>query len=426
MADNYYKYKKYCDKINILKGGRYECKPKEAFKDICVETKDGKYKNKEKCINDCENNYIRHNLIISNLEKESYKFHKFIKDIISQENFNVYIKGGNVIGLKILRMIYDEYKNDDAKFKKYFEKFLDLNLIKDWDFASYTDKEITKDYREKLDGISEKYKLVPRAKTFILYQTKYPIKIEDKELFEISLLDSETYGSMEIPLTTMKIKVTEHNVKYIFILAKFFYANAIKKEEFDMDLIRRVMEKTKIIIHPHRNGFYETKELDKSELNDELLNFIKKYEKYDANLPQFLITHIKDPFRLLYRLVEKNIPKTQKIIKFLEEIYKDMRFIDWLFEPEFVEKIIEQFTNDFGDELLVKYKDGGLKRVNEFIEGIYWIRTEIEYTKLFTDKSKKLLNNMLKKLVLAMGEKEIGELKEDNKFYKLLKIINKN
>ena len=80
-------------------------------------------------------------------------------------------------------MLHDKYKNNN--FEKYFEKFLELDLIRDWDFACYTrnGKKIDEKYRQQLDGLSEKNKMVQRAKTFILYQAKRPIKINNQALF---------------------------------------------------------------------------------------------------------------------------------------------------------------------------------------------------------------------------------------------------
>lgn len=406
-------------------GGRYNCVPEEKFINICSENKDGKYKSKESCVNECENNYIKYNLTKSNLQKETYKFHGFIKDIIKNEKFKVYIKGGNVLGLKILCMIYNEYKDNDEKFINSFNEFLKLDLIKDWDFSAYSNIQITQEYRNKLDDIAKKYHLVPRAKTFILYQTKKPIEIDSKPLFEISSLDNEKFSAMELPLTTMKVKITEYNLKYIFMLANLFLLYT-KGEGFDFDILKRILSKIEVIIHQSNNGFYVAKEIDTGDLNKELLNFIKKYEKYDKNLPQFLITQIKDPFRLLYRLTEKNIPKTEKIIKFLETIFDGMRFIDWLVEPKFVKNTIDMFIKDFSGELVDRYKNNGINGVNEFINGIYWVRVDIEYKKLFTDKSKNMLDNMIKPLALIIGKKNIDELcrsDKNNKFYKLLDLV---
>jgi hypothetical protein len=45
---------------------------------------------------------------------------------------------------------------------------------------------------------------------------------------------------------------------------------------------------------------------------------IKDVSKNDVYLQQFLITHIYESNRLLYRLLEKNIPKVNKINTFLQ------------------------------------------------------------------------------------------------------------
>lgn len=426
--NNLEKYLKYTAKINMMSGGRFICDPNKNFDDICIENTNGKYRNKSGCINDCEGKYIMAQLTNAKMTHETSKFYKFVKEIIKTEKIDVYIKGGNVIGLEILRMIHEEYKDDDKKFEKYFYKFLELELIKDWDFASYVrdEKNITEEYRKKLDKIAKDFNLVPRAKTFILYQTKKPILTEDKALFEISILEKDKYSNLEIPLTTMKTKITEHNIKYIFMFAKKFHMYREKNEQFDINLIKHLISKINISMHPHRNGLYDispkSKDFDGGNLNDELLNFLKKYEKYDVNLVQFFVTHISDLFRLLYRLPEKNIPKTKKIQKFIKDTF-DKKNTSWLFNPEFMQKITEEFTEDFGEEISKIYKNYGFDNVLKFIDGIYWNRIVIEYNKLITDYGKKLLNNMLKKLVKTMGNKEIEKLDDDKGFKTLLKFL---
>ena len=63
------------------------------------------YRNKDSCINDCEGKYINYNLIQANLKQEAKQFEMFIREIMEEEDIKVYIKGGNVLGLKILKMI---------------------------------------------------------------------------------------------------------------------------------------------------------------------------------------------------------------------------------------------------------------------------------------------------------------------------------
>lgn len=430
--------------INNMNGGtRYNCEPTKKFKDICIEKEYGKYKTKESCINDCEINYIHNQIKEINIHHETAKFYLFIKDIIKNEKVEVFLKGGNVLGLNVLKMIYDKYKNNLEEFKRVFKEFLKLELIKDWDFATYTKNNIDEVYRTHFDNIASKYKLVPRAKTFILYQTKKPILLEGKPLFEISILDSDTYSKLEIPLTTMKVQITEYNVKYVFMFCKLFYSYKNKEEEFDYDILFRMLDKINITIHntnkmsnkinlimyPHQNGLYDvTNNFDKGQLNDEIIKFIMPYDDFDKNLPQFLATHIEDPFRILYRLSEKNIPKNDKIKEFINK-YLNIKNKEWLFDSVFIKKMISLFCENLGKKCVTLYKEEYIKtydikksieRVNKFLEGISFNRIEIDYNML-TDNGKNLLKLIFSNLIKEIELKNINELEMNIKLFKFIK-----
>jgi hypothetical protein len=484
--DNYYKkYIKYKSKyiylqqlslnkqnLNNVKqeGGRYDCDPKKPFKDLCFEKQDGKYKNKDGCINDCELNYINYHLIKTGIKGETIKFYLFIKDIIKNKKIDVYIKGGNVIGLKVLKMIRDKYKNDDKKFKEVFEKFLELELIKDWDFSGYTKEIITDEYRDQLDKIAEEYKLVPRAKTFILYQTKRPLLTDDKPMFEIAILDSDRFTKLEIPLTTMKVKVNEFNLKYIFMFCKSFMLNKNynkpkskeddkpkskeddktktdkteekpkSKEElykeyladFDFDILKRMIDKIQIIIYPHKNGLYDVNKsnFDKGILSDELVNFIQKYDDFDKNLPQFLIIHIEDPYRILYRLPEKNMKKNDKIKKFIED-YIDKKRQDWLFDSKFIDKSIKLFMGDLGKHIATSYitefkKTQSIQKALEkalvILDGISFNRVQTDFNML-TDYGKNLLSLLFSDLIKQIDEINLISLTNTTKTIEFIKFL---
>jgi hypothetical protein len=402
---------------NILEGGKYECDPDKNFPDICIESNKGIYKSKESCINDCETKYINKQLTEINIRHETMKFYLFIKDIIQNENMDVYVWGGNALGLKVLQMIHQKYLNDDKKFEKAFKEFLKLDLIKDWDFRSITKKEITPEYRKKIDKISKKYNLVPRAKTFILYQAPKPIEIDDKAMFEISIVDSNLYSDLEIPLTSMRIKVTEYNLKYIFMFAKSFFSYKLKDESFDFSIMRRMLDKIKIIIFPHKNGLYNvTDDFDKGGINDTLIDFIKEFSKNDIDLTQFIVIMLKDTSRIFYRLFEKNIPKTNKIKHFLEDDLKWKGNIEWLFNSKEIEKILKDFINKFGKKILLIYKENynnsksiesALLDVSNFMKGVSFKRVQIDYDNLFTDESKKLIKIVFNDLVKEVGKNNI-------------------
>ena len=416
---------------NPLFGGKFTCKPDNTFTNICLEEDNGKYKTKESCINDCEGLFIRNELTKANIKHEADIFYYFIKQIIKEEKIKVYLKGGNVIGLKVLSMIYNKYKNNDKKFKECFDEFLKLDLIKDWDFSGYTGSEITKEYRDNLDKIAHKNRLVPRAKTFILYQTKKPILLEDKPLFEISILDNDTFSKLEIPLTTMKVQVHEYNLKYVFMFCKEFYMYKLKQEPFDFDVLKRLISKINVIIHPHEKGIYKVENnFDKGKLNDNLINFINEYKKYNPNLPQFLATHIEDPYRMLYRLVSKNIKKNDKIKEFLHKELK-INKVEWLFDSEWITKLINTFTSNLGDKIVKIYESDyknskdiivSLSKVKEFLLEISFNRIKIDYDTLQPD-GLELLKNIFLKLIKSINKEDLLKIEIRDNFIDFIKFL---
>ena len=421
--------------LNFQDGGytRFKCVPNNNFSKICTELPNGKYKSKESCINDCETKYIDIQLKKGKIKFEANKFFLFIKDIIKNEKISVYIKGGNVLGLLILKMMLNKFKSNDEKFTKCFHEFLKLDLIKDWDFAAYTPNNITitKEYRDILDKIASKYKLVPRAKTFVLYQTLVPIKIDDKALFEIAIVDSDTFSKLEIPMTTMKIKINEYNIKYIFMFAKSFLAYNLEKEPVDIVLLKRMLEKINIKFHPHKNGLYNVgNNFDSGGLGDPIVKFIKNFTKPDVNLAQMLCTHMEDPYRILYRLPEKNIPKTEKIKSFISKILQIKEIPKWLINSQWINKMIGLFSKNLGIEINKIYKENyyetnspeqSIKKVCNFLQGINFNRTLIEYDN-FTSSGLNILILIFNPLVKTIGYPIILELK-DNDECKIIHVI---
>jgi hypothetical protein len=430
---------------------RYNCDPTLLFDDICVKDDKGYYKNKEACVNDCEGKYINHHLHKANIKRETHKFYLFIKHIIEKENIEVYIKGGNALGLKILKMIYEKYP--EKEFEKHFNDFLKLELIKDWDFSAYikddkvrstenliSNNNVIEEYRPKLDDIAEEYKLVPRAKTFILYQAKYPILTDGKPLFEISILDKDRYSNLEMPMSTMKVKITPYNIKYIFMFAKAFHMYKLNSETFDFSIIKRMISKLSINIFPHKNGLFlitpSDSKFDDGGLSKDMLDIIKKYEDFDVCVPQFLIMLIGQPNRIFLRLIDKNIPKNEKIKEFIKQ-HKLDTYTDWVFNSKYIMNIVDQFLKELGKkmaEIYVKNLDKkndiesvkkALDEIIKFTEGIEFKRIE-DFYKEYSPAGIELIKLLFKYLFKNLDKKQIESLEKSNKFYATLQFLYKN
>ena len=413
------------NKLNVLIGGKYVCDAnKNNYSQICSIFQDKSqtsksdkniFKTKADCKNECEKKFITVQLKKSHLYNESVQFYLFIKDLINKENMKIYIKGGNVIGLVVLKLIYDEYADDDVKFERAFKKFLSMELIKDWDFTAYTDGvDIDEKYRAKLDKMAAKYRLVPRAKTFILYQTHVPILVYDKALFEIAIIPADTpYSKMEIPSTTMKIEVTEHNLKYIFIMAKNFYSYKTKGIPIDLSIVKKVISKTHIKIHSHKKGMYMPKhKIDVGDLNNNLVDFINKFTGGDKYLTQFLITQLEDPYRLVYRMPEKNIVKTKQIENYIYQNLPKTPKPDWLLDTDKAINLLNKFIDKLGTELKKIYTQTQLlDSVLDFLEGANFGKPQIQ---IEWDEIGHEANNKIKRifapLVQQIGKSEFKRM----------------
>jgi hypothetical protein len=308
-----------------------------------------------------------------------------------------------------------------------------LGLVRDWDFAGYTlNRSIDEKYREKINGIAGKYKLVPRAKTFILYQNKYPIKLDDQALFEIAILEGDNFVDLELPLTTMKVKVTRRNLPHIFMFAKSFYSYKIKDEPIDLNVIKHMIKNISFIIPEHKNGLFAVDKLHTGALSQELLSFITTFSKNDVNLEQFLVTHIQEPHRLLFRFFEKNIPKVKKIKTFLTENNLVKNLPSWLFDPTNMKNTIDSFIELLGSKIYLLYIDNvnntdtedALNRVSQFISGINLSRIQIEYNNFGCD-GRKLIITLFSRLNREIDPDILRRMSKTNKLADTLLFLNK-
>lgn len=397
----YQKHLKYKTKYQDLKymtGGNYSCG--EAPYNPCIDNINGKYQTKNECVKYC----------VPELSKLS-KFHPDEKDIVSTEfnewvlyltdtlqtypNVNIYIKGGAVIGLDILKKFVIYCDNDQDIFDKYYDDFVALNLIKDWDFTLYYNEDVTfyNNYNEFLEK-SKKYNMNKEGEgilrefgtdglTMIRYKTKNDDarnKIGSDDLFEMSIKYIEGLSSLEIPMTSMKIKLTIKNVKKIFDLMKVLYLNKINTiSNIKIDYLDYIFNDLIVSVNDVDNHglFYVTNQnFDNGGLSIELLNIIAKTD--NTNEQQFIISQIKEPDRLFLRLSEKNIPKSNNIKNFFQKKL-GIDPPEWTLDELYITKIVQFFIDNLQEYLIKIYNNNYKKNIDEL---------HIEIDKLWQDKSK--------------------------------------
>jgi hypothetical protein len=410
-----------------VRSERFNCEPENKFSEICSSNIKGYYNSKSSCMNDCENKYIKYNLKKANIFAETSIYNNFISTLFSKK-YEVYLKGGTVIGLYLLKLLYDKYSNDYTIFEKYFNDLLKLDLIKDWDFTCYTHKVIDDILEKDLAIIAKKNHLVRRGKTFILYQTEYPIKVNDAALFEISIMEDEIFSNLELPLTTMKIKINKKNLNHIFMFAKCFYSYKVKNIPIDIDVIKHMTSNLHFFIYPNKNGLFSINKdnFNVGSLNNNIVEFIKKFS-YNIYKEQFLITHIQEPNRIFYRLLEKNIPKVEKIIFFLNK-HDLPSNQSWLFDTKSIEKLISSFIINLGIKIIDIFNEqanpiDGLNAVTDFLDGVNLKRIEIEYLNT-GEKGKNLIKKLFSKIYNKIPDDFYYKYK-DNKIIECLTFLKK-
>ena len=363
--------------------------------------------------------YINRHLHSAKLKSETTQFNLFIFELL-KKNITVYIKGGCVLALKLLKILYDE--SSEHNFDNYFHDFVKLELIKDWDFSSYVQNTtIDEKYRSSLDALAKKFNLVPRAKTFILYQTRRPIQIGDQALFEISVLESDNKLDMELPMSTMKVKINRRNLFHIFMFAKSFFVNKLKNEPFDLGILKQILKDIEIIIPENKDGLFEIEKLSTGNLKEPLIEFIKEFANNDINLTQFLMTHIVEPNRLCYRIF-KNITKVNKINTFVKENKLNNKTLGFLFDPIKIKNIIDSFSEALGFKLYMLFKSNSkLEFVEDFLTGVNLNRIQIHFNE-FDCIGKNVVKIIFERLFKELPEK----YSSDTKLFKILSFLNKN
>ena len=234
---------------------------------------------------------------------------------------------------------------------------------------------------------------------------------------------------MEIPLTTMKVKITEYNIKYIFMLAKSFYMYTKHNVPIDLDILKKILSKINIFIHPHKFGLYDPKNLiDKGEINNNLFNFIDKFTNHSIYLNQFLVTQLEDPYRLIYRLYEKNIVKTLDIVNFIKKELPKTKMPYWLLNVKYIKQITNHFIKKLGIKLAEIYKQTkSIDKVLDFLNGSNFGKPQIQIEwKDFNLNTKNRLKDIFYPTVKQIGVENLKKIIESKKITNSKDMTNSN
>jgi len=186
--------------------------------------------------------------------------------------------------------------------------------------------------------------------------------------------------------------------------------------------------KLNFFIYPNKDGLFSINKDNYhiGSLNKNIVEYIHKFS-HNLDKEQFLITQIQEPNRIFYRLLEKNIPKADKIVAFLKK-YDLPSDHSWLLDTKSIEKLITTFISNLGDKIVDIFNkqsnpDDGLNAVTDFLEGIFFKRIEIEYPNT-GEKGKNLIKKLLSKINKKIP-KDFYYKYRDNKLIECLAFLNK-
>jgi hypothetical protein len=328
------------------------------------------------------------------MQSEFNSWRSYTKQILTlYPQAQLFIKGGAILGLKCLSM----EMCDDEHFDN-FKKELGF-LMKDWDMLL-----ICPDCDDTFYMLNDDFKKEGETIIVMRYKTQSQrLMINCDALFEMAIRKkADTFGDLELPMTTMKIQMTIYNIDKLFTLMETLYLNKYHDLKMDYDYLDSILKEIDIIIDEYdENGLFKISDNDYDDggLSNKMLKSIKNISNDNLNVEQFLISHIKEPDRLFLRLFEKNIHKSNLIKKYFDTNFK------WLPNENFINIIFEKFIGELKQNITEIYKK-------------YYLDMSIENVKIL-DADKKISILQCKLIMLELKQKNLDLetcIKELNKY----------
>ena len=274
----------------------------------------------------------------------------FEKLFLHDENLSLYLKGGSVIGIYLLKNI---------NFNLY-DAFNQLNLINDYDFI--------------LESSDPMVNQLGKEFGIFLYVNTLKLQIlrrYDSNLIELSICKKD--DQLELPMTAMKCKITNDNYKlFLLFLYKLKYKFLTKE---DLKFLKDIY----IHIPEHKNGIFINIESN-IYLSNDIKNIINHITT-NKNEKQCLYHLVQNPSHLS-RLKWKNWDKSNKIKAFYHLYLNDLP--SWLLNDTII-NLVDDFIlhlNYLITNIYNKYKNDIMHYIN--IINIY----EYDYSQCHDDRVK--------------------------------------
>jgi hypothetical protein len=369
-----------------MQGGLYKClDDAKIIGKLCDEDDSGEYDNIINCERKCLDKKLETEL---NVWKLLFEW--------SSENLPnnpIYCKGGSALGLEVLKSILN-INLDQSKY----DEFVDLNLIKDWDFTVFMSEDEKKDFIDFAQTIG--FNLEGKIITILRFTNA--LKIGEDYLLELSVKTDQSLDDLELPLTNLKFEVNSGNIDKFFEIVKMYVKNEKNLErmlEILNELLSDILVNGMELADSIENGLYtitDSGKISTAGLSDELLGIIdesvgisnsglnsrpirnsnrsfnngpigirnNREHINPLTMKQFLITQFSQPDRLFLRFLKKNKKKSKKIRKFYEK--NGIPLPPWLIDQKILEEIklkISRFLNNFN-----QYIESKIQMDDKFFE----------------------------------------------------------
>lgn len=329
----------------------------------------------------------------------------FKYSFINYSDINFFLKGGFVIGFKIIQLITENLLNNQITLNPKQIIIDTLEFVRDFDIAVCINSLDINQYQHMLNqfllnDIVLKY-FRKEGQVVIVLRDKNNLKTlsnQSESFIEMSIKHCETPHDashiidLEIPLTSMMIQIKNSNIELIFSIIKSYYilqeCRMELKDEFYSSLVQKINLLSIQIHKTTPQGLFDVLECYYSSgnttLSDEIIEQIEKTSNQiisninnnhiinSLSIKQFLASSIIQPDRLFIRLVGKNIPKSTRCEKILENYKIFISNINWLLEKDIMDQTIIIFLTNLSKlyidwEKLIKETDCSTSSINRYI-----------------------------------------------------------
>jgi hypothetical protein len=400
MSDDFYyeKYLKYKNKYLKLKeligGTKYKCEETKRLKgQLCDESDEIGFDSKNECETFC---------LSSKLNGELDAWKSLIEWVYANiPDIHIYCKGGSALGLVVLKALLDNGYTDQK-----YQNFIELNLIKDWDFTIINVNSI---HQTQIIQKAEELGIQNQASSFPVLRFKKGLIIGQDYLVELSMKESQYLNDLELPMTNLKFIVDPSNIDLFFEVVKI-YAQVIPFDDSRLKdnltkLLSTIVVNGVELVDTINNGLYtihSEAKLSVGKLSSEMLTLMDDLSLNSTDIinnftiKQFLITQICEPDRLFSRFTGKNIPKAISIKKFYSN--NSIAIPEWLIDNEAMDEL-DKKINLF------------LSKLNDYINRAFdtTVGTDLSKVKVNLPKFYEIMNRLFEGINIARLTKEIAK-----------------